>query len=71
MRASRHDPGTSIPYRPSGVSLRYLATIRLGIEAGRAMLAMLVELGTVEATPDSDARGVRFPSVRRMADTTA
>jgi signal transduction histidine kinase len=39
-------------------------------EIGQAMSAMLVELGRVEAAPDSDTRGERLASVRRMAEAS-
>jgi signal transduction histidine kinase len=39
-------------------------------EIGQGMSAMLVELGRVEAAPDSETRGERLTSVRRMAEAT-
>jgi signal transduction histidine kinase len=38
-------------------------------EIGQAMSAMLVELGRLEAAPDSETRRERLASVRRMAET--
>ncbi len=39
-------------------------------EIGQAMSAMLVELGRLEAAPDSETRRERLASVRRMAETS-
>jgi signal transduction histidine kinase len=39
-------------------------------EIGQGMSAMLVELGRVEAAPDSETRGERLTSVRRMAEAS-
>jgi signal transduction histidine kinase len=39
-------------------------------EIGQGMSAMLVELGRLEAAPDSETRGERLTSVRRMAEGT-
>ena len=39
-------------------------------EIGQGMSAMLVELGRVEAAPDSETRTERLTSVRRMAEAT-
>jgi signal transduction histidine kinase len=39
-------------------------------EIGQGMSAMLVELGRVEAAPDSETRGERLASVRRMAEAS-
>jgi signal transduction histidine kinase len=39
-------------------------------EIGQGMSAMLVELGRVEAAPDSETRSARLSSVRRMAEAS-
>jgi signal transduction histidine kinase len=39
-------------------------------EIGQSMSAMLVELGRLEAAPDSETRGERLTSVRRMAESS-
>ncbi|MGA2329347.1 MAG: ATP-binding protein [Bryobacteraceae bacterium] len=39
-------------------------------EIGQAMSAMLVELGRLEAAPDSETRGERLTSIRRMAEAS-
>jgi signal transduction histidine kinase len=39
-------------------------------EIGQAMSAMLVELGRLEAAPDSETRSERLTSVRRMAEAS-
>jgi signal transduction histidine kinase len=39
-------------------------------EIGQSMSAMLVELGRLDAAPDSDTRGERLASVRRMAEAS-
>ena len=39
-------------------------------EIGQVMSAMLVELGRIEAAPDSETRSDRLTSVRRMAENT-
>jgi signal transduction histidine kinase len=39
-------------------------------EIGQSMSAMLVELGRLEAAPDSETRGERLASVRRLAESS-